>query len=58
MLMVKNNADESEDARLFTLAQTRLSGHGSENVLSDEEFWSGFGITLQELDSAGEVELD
>lgn len=58
MLKKNNNVDELEDARLFTLAQTRLSGHGSENVLSDEEFWSGFGITLQELDDAGEVELD
>ena len=58
MLKKNINEDELEDARLFTLAQARLSGRGSEDVLSDEEFWRGFIITQEEMDGVGEVELE
>lgn len=50
--------EELEDARLFALAQARLSGAEDKAVISNDDFWRDFHITQEELDGVGEVTLE
>lgn len=50
--------DEIEDARLLNVAFERMSNYDSETTLSHEELKKELGITQEDLDQCGDVEID
>ena len=50
--------DEVNDARLLNLANERMQNFNSENLISSEDLYKELGITEDDLDAIGEVELE
>lgn len=50
--------DEVNDARLLTIASERMAHFDPETAISAEELYKELGITREELDSVGEVEIE
>ena len=50
--------DELNDARLLALATERMSGYDPATLTSQEEMERRLGITDEELDAIGEVEIE
>lgn len=50
--------DELEDMRLLALAEERWSHYDPDKLISMEEMEREFGITQEELDAIGEVEIE
>ena len=50
--------DELNDARLLLLASGRLQKMDSAALIPEEQVWQELGITQEDLDAVGEVELE
>ena len=50
--------DEVNDARLLTVANARMQNFNKDSLVSDKELYEELGITKEELDSIGEVEIE
>lgn len=50
--------DELNDARLLLLASERLQKMDSAALIPEEQVWQELGITPEDLDAVGEVELE
>ena len=50
--------DEVNDARLLLLASERLEKLDTSALIPEEQVWRELGLTQEELDAAGEVELE
>ena len=50
--------DEVNDARLLTLANARMQNFNKDSLISGKELYEELGITKEELDSIGEVEIE
>ncbi len=50
--------DEVNDARLLIMASERLQRLDASALVSEEQAWQELGLTQEELDAVGEVELE
>lgn len=50
--------DEVNDARLLTAANVRMQNFNKDSLISGKELYEELGITKEELDSIGEVEIE
>lgn len=50
--------DEVNDARLLSLANERMQNFNSANLIPSEALYKELGITKDDLDAIGEVELE
>ena len=50
--------DEVNDARLLTVANARMQNFNKDSLISGKELYEELGITKEELDSIGEVEIE
>ena len=50
--------DEVNDARLLTAANARMQNFNKDSLISGKELYEELGITKEELDSIGEVEIE
>ena len=50
--------DEVNDARLLTLANTRMQNFNKDNLISAEKLYGELGITPKDLETVGEVEFE
>ena len=50
--------DEVNDARLMTIAAQRMEKFDPAKTVSGDELYSEIGITKEELDNCGEVEIE
>ena len=50
--------DEVNDARLLTIANSRMAHFSPENAVSADELYKELGITKDDLDYIGEVEFE
>jgi len=50
--------DEVNDARLLIMASERLQRLDASALIPEEQVWQELGLTQEELDAAGEVELE
>ena len=50
--------DEVNDARLLTVANARMQNFNKDSLVSGKELYEELGITKEELDSIGEVEIE
>lgn len=50
--------DEVSDARLLTVANARMQNFNKDSLISGKELYEELGITKEELDSIGEVEIE
>ncbi len=50
--------DEVNDARLMAIAAQRMEKFDPMNTVSGDELYSELGITKEDLDSCGEVEIE
>ncbi|MDY4976094.1 MAG: type II toxin-antitoxin system Phd/YefM family antitoxin [Clostridia bacterium] len=50
--------DEVNDARLLSLANERMQNFNATTLISSEELYQELGITEEDLDAIGEVELE
>lgn len=50
--------EEVNDARLLALASERMANFDPSTLIPEEKVWARLGITQEELDSIGEVELE
>lgn len=50
--------DEVNDARLLTLANTRMQNFDKDNLVSVEKLYGELGITPKDLETVGEVEFE
>ena len=50
--------DEVNDARLLSLANERMQNFNSANLIPSEALYKELGITKEDLDAIGEVELE
>ena len=50
--------DEVNDARLLMMACERLQRLDASALIPEEQVWRELGLTQEELDAAGEVELE
>ncbi|MGN0180370.1 MAG: type II toxin-antitoxin system Phd/YefM family antitoxin [Monoglobaceae bacterium] len=50
--------DEVNDARLLSLANERMQKFNSSDLISAEDLYKELGITNEDLDAIGEVELE
>lgn len=50
--------DEVNDARLLTVAARRLEHFDPENAISGEELYRELGITKEDLENLGEVDIE
>lgn len=49
---------ELNDARLLALASERMAHFDAATIIPEEKVWDRLGITEDDLDSIGEVELE
>lgn len=50
--------DEVNDARLLAIADDRMSNFDPSTLVPEEKVWERLGITQEDLDSIGEVEIE
>lgn len=50
--------DEVNDARLLAVAAERMQHFDPESVISADELYKDLGITKEDLDAVGEVEIE
>ena len=50
--------DEVNDARLLAIATQRMEQFDSAKAVSGDELYSKLGITKEDIDNAGEVEIE
>lgn len=50
--------DEVNDVRLLTAANARMQNFNKDSLISGKELYEELGITKEELDSIGEVEIE
>ena len=50
--------DEVNDARLLTVANARMQNFNKDSLVSGKELYEELGITKEDLDSIGEVEIE
>ena len=50
--------DEVNDARLLTVANARMQNFNKDSLVSGKELYEELGITKEELDSIGKVEIE
>ena len=50
--------DEVNDARLLTMANARMQNFNKDSLVSGKELYEELGITKEDLDSIGEVEIE
>lgn len=50
--------DEVNDARLLTVANARMQNFNKDSLISGKELYEELGITKEDLDSIGEVEIE
>lgn len=50
--------DEVNDARLLAIASERMEHYNPENSVSADELYKELGITDEDLESVGEVEIE
>lgn len=50
--------DEVNDARLLTVANARMQNFNKDSLISGKELYEELGITKEEFDSIGEVEIE
>ena len=50
--------DEVNDARLMAIATQRMEKFDPTKTVSDDELYSELGITKEDLDNCGEVEIE
>ena len=50
--------DEVNDARLLSIANERMQNFNSTNLISSEHLYKELGITEEDLDAIGEVEVE
>ena len=50
--------DEVNDARLLAIASERMANYDSSTLIPEEEVWERLGITQEDIDSIGEVEIE
>lgn len=50
--------DEVNDARLLTAANARMQNFNKDSLISGKELYEELGITKEDLDSIGEVEIE
>ena len=50
--------DEVNDARLLTVANARMQNYNKDSLVSGKELYEELGITKEDLDSIGEVEIE
>ena len=50
--------DEVNDARLLTAANARMQNFNKDSLVSGKELYEELGITKEDLDSIGEVEIE
>lgn len=50
--------DEVNDARLLTVANERMQNFNKDSLVSGKELYEELGITKEDLDSIGEVEIE
>ena len=73
MVVMKNNAaecvllspdeyirlmDEVNDARMLAIATERMANYDPSTLIPEGKVWERLGITEEDLDSIGEVELE
>ena len=50
--------DEVNDARLLAIASERMANYDPSTLIPEEEVWERLGITQEDIDSIGEVEIE
>ena len=50
--------DEVNDARLLAIASERIANYDPSTLIPEEKVWKRLGITQEDLDSIGEVEIE
>ncbi|MCR5138138.1 MAG: type II toxin-antitoxin system Phd/YefM family antitoxin [Oscillospiraceae bacterium] len=50
--------DEVNDARLLAIASERMANYAPSTLIPEEKVWARLGITQEEIDSIGEVEIE
>ena len=50
--------DEVNDARLLAIASERMANYDSSTLIPEEKVWERLGITQEDIDSIGEVEIE
>ena len=50
--------DEVNDARLLAIATERMANFDPSALIPEEKVWERLGVTQEELDSIGEVEIE
>lgn len=50
--------DEVNDARLLTVANARMQNFNKDSLVSGKELYEELGITKEDLDSIGKVEIE
>ena len=50
--------DEVNDARLLSIANERMQNFNPANLISSEDLYKELGITEEDLDTIGEVEVE
>ena len=50
--------DEVNDARLLAIASERMANYNPSTLIPEEKVWERLGITQEDLDSIGEVEIE
>ena len=50
--------DEVNDARLLAIASKRMENYDPSTLIPEEKVWERLGITQEDLDSIGEVEIE
>jgi len=50
--------DEVNDARLLSLANERMNKFDSSNLITSDKLYKELGITMEALDTIGEVEFE
>ena len=50
--------DEVNDARLLAIANERMSNYNPNETIPADDIYKEFGITDEDIDSCGEVEIE
>ena len=50
--------DEVNDARLLSMASERMAKFDPSSLIPEEKVWERLGITQEDIDSIGEVEIE
>lgn len=50
--------EEVNNARLLAIAEERMQHYNAAVLVSENEVWDSLGITQEEMDSVGEVEIE